>query len=135
LFSDVKVEGNQLGRDLEVTLVEVVLDVPADLTEFLTLLNGRMEEGQDVDQGLEFGSSTLLQVLRSHASVDLSDVSSKTIWGLSDNLETLLQNTEREFISWLGGQPQSEVFAGLLNIVNNSSHSFKPFGQQMTIEA
>ena len=40
----VKVQSDEAPRDIEVTVVEVILDVPTDLTVLLTLLDRGMEE-------------------------------------------------------------------------------------------
>lgn len=55
----VEVHGNELVRNRVVTHVEVVRDVPSDLAEFLSLLDNRVEERENVKHGLElkFGAS------------------------------------------------------------------------------
>lgn len=55
----VEVHGNELIRNGVVTHVEVIRDIPSDLTEFLSLLDNRMEERENVKHWLElkFGAS------------------------------------------------------------------------------
>ena len=45
IFSNVKIESNEFVRDLEITLIEVILDVPTNLAELLALLDSSVEEG------------------------------------------------------------------------------------------
>jgi len=129
----VHVKGNELEGDLEVRLVKVVLDVPANLSELLSLLDGGMEEREHVYERSELGFIGLFKVLLRNTGVDLSDVGTKTIWGLSYDLKRLLQDTKRETVSWLGCQPQSEVLIGLLEVLNDGLHFLEPVDKQMAI--
>jgi len=92
-----------------------------------------VEESKDVNKRPKFRLFRFLEVLLGETGVDLSDVGTKTIWGLSDDLKTLLQDTERETVSWLGGEPQSEVLVRLLEVFNDGLHLFEPVDQQMAI--
>jgi hypothetical protein len=45
VFSNIEIESNEFVRDLEITLIEVILDVPTNLSELLALLDSSVEEG------------------------------------------------------------------------------------------
>jgi len=92
-----------------------------------------MEEREYVHEGSKLGLVRLFKVLLGNTGVDLSDVGTKTIWGLSDDLKRFLKDTERETVSWLGGEPKSEVLIGLLEVLNDGLHLLKPVYKQMAI--
>jgi hypothetical protein len=92
-----------------------------------------MEEREHVHEGSKLGLVGLFKVLLGDTGVDLSDVSTKTIWGLSYDLKRFLKDTERETVSWLGGEPKSEVLIGLLEVLNDGLHLLKPVYEQMAI--
>lgn len=75
-----------LCPDLEVTLVEVVVHVPADLPELSSLLHHRVEERQHVHQGLERRVWTLLQHVMRDLEVSCSQVEFQPVGWLCDNL-------------------------------------------------
>jgi len=129
----VHVQGNEGEGNLEVRLVEVVLNVPANLSELLSLLDGSVEERQHVYQRAELRLIRLQEVFLSETRVDLSEIGTKTIWGLSDDLKGFLKDTEGETVSWLGGEPQSEVLVRLLEVLNDGLHFLEPRDEQMAI--
>jgi hypothetical protein len=59
-----------------------------------------MEEGKHVEHGLEFFLRAGLEDFLRKLGVCTSDVLTKTIWRLSDDLNGSLKDTKRESIRW-----------------------------------
>lgn len=71
-----------------------------------------MEETDNEDQGLEGLMRAFVQRFFGKFGKGRAHVEFKTIWGLGDHLQGFLEDAQRKSISWLGGQPQPEVFVG-----------------------
>jgi len=129
----VDVQVDQAPRDLEITIVEVIADIPADLAILLSFLDGGVEEGKHVDHLFELLARAGLENLIAHLAEVLAHVGAKTIGGLSDNLETSLKDTERELVCWHRGEPQTEALVWLLQVLNDAFECFEPTCEQVTV--
>lgn len=127
----VQVKHDELERDSEVGVVEVVVDVPSDLSILLSLLDGGVEEGQDIAEGLELFFRAFVEVFVFQLRHVLPDVSTETIRRLSDDLETLLQDTQRELVLGCSvdrhrSQPQSVALVWLVQVFNDLVELLEP---------
>jgi len=98
----IQVHRYQLLRDLVIWGSEVVIDVPSNLAEFLSLLNDGMEEGKDVKHWPELRLWTIIEDILAKSRICVLDVLTKTIWRLSNDLKWLLKDTKWELVSWRG---------------------------------
>lgn len=72
-----------------------------------------MEEGQNVQQLSKLLFRAFVNDVLGKLKVVLFDVCTKTIWWFCYNLEGSLKDTKWEFVSWIRGQPKSELFVWL----------------------
>jgi hypothetical protein len=103
-----QVKIDQFKGNHEVGFIEVILDIPTNLTEFLSLLDGSVEEGQHIKHGLEFPLGTTVEDFLRKLRVCLLDILAETIWGFSYDLNRFLKDTKRETVIWRSSQPKSE---------------------------
>lgn len=112
-----QVKVDELKGNHEVGFIEVILDVPTNFTEFLSLLDGSVEEGQHIKHGFEFLLGTTVEDFLRKLGICLLDVLTKSIWGFSYDLNRFLKDTKRETVIRRSSQPKSEGLIWLSQIL------------------
>jgi hypothetical protein len=110
-----EVKGDKVVTYSIIRLIEVVIDVPTNFSKLLSLLDHSVEEGEHVKHRFEFLFGTTFENVICKFGVRVLDILTKTIWGLSHNLQCLLQDTKRELVGRVSCQPQSKSWVWLLD--------------------
>lgn len=84
-------------------MVEIVRDVPSDLAILSPVLHDSVEETDHKDKGFEGLMRTFVEGLLGELGESRTHVELETIRRLSDHLQCLLQDAQRESVSGLRG--------------------------------
>lgn len=76
-----------------VRFIEIVIDVPADFSEFLSFLDDCMEKGEYVEHRFKLCFGTAVENVIGELRIGLLDVLTETIRGFCNHFKGFLQNT------------------------------------------
>eukprot|EP00968_Pinguiococcus_pyrenoidosus_P001316 scaffold58_cov256-Pinguiococcus_pyrenoidosus.AAC.11 len=128
-----QVQREQASGDVEVRLVKVVRDVPADLAVLLALLDDGMQEHQHEEAGLEGPVRAFLK----RGVVDLRvrgpHVELQAVRRLRDHLKAPLQDTQGELVARLCGEPEAEVCVRALLGLQRLLQRLEPRHQEVAV--
>ena len=93
-------------------MVEIIGNVPPNLTVLPAVLHDSVEETNHEDQRLERLVRALIQRFLGKLGKSRTHVQLQTVGRLSHHLQSLLQNSQREGVGRLRRQPQAEVLVG-----------------------
>lgn len=127
-----QVETDELVGNLEVRFIEVIVDVPSDLTILLSFLDDSVEEGKYIKHWLELRFGAIVHNLIRKLGVGVLDVLTESIWRLSDDLNGFLKDTKWELVSWRSCEPESEVFYWF-DVIIDDFKFFEPRDKQVTV--
>mmetsp|Transcript_29052 Transcript_29052/g.63632 ORF Transcript_29052/g.63632 Transcript_29052/m.63632 type:complete len:303 (+) Transcript_29052:1298-2206(+) len=109
----VEVEPQAELRDLEVGVVEVVGDVPAEVSELAPIDEHRVEPAHGVEQLLVLGRlAACLELALGHVVHQPRHVGLETLWRLGRHLDAALQDADWELGMGRGREPEPEGRVG-----------------------
>ena len=105
---------HELDHGSEVSLVELVGDVPAQRAELSSLLHCGVHEGHSIQHGLPLREVADLQLLLAYVGVGPPQSGLDALRGLAGVLDAGLQQVDGELLVDFGRDPQTEVVVDIL---------------------
>ena len=113
---------HKLDHGCEVSLVELVRDVPPQWAKLPPLLHCGVDEGHPIQHGLPLCKVADLQLLLADVGVGTSETRLDTLRGLTGVLDAGLQQVDGELPMHLRGDPQTEVVVDILSFQHSGQH-------------
>mmetsp|Transcript_25191 Transcript_25191/g.84666 ORF Transcript_25191/g.84666 Transcript_25191/m.84666 type:complete len:256 (-) Transcript_25191:12061-12828(-) len=128
-----QVQRKQFPRNLKVTLVEVVADVPADLAVLPALLHHRVQPRQHEQARGKGGMRALVVDGLVHLGVRRPHVQLQAVGRLRHHFQRPLQDAQREAVRGLGREPEAKVLVGRLHQFEPLLQLLQPRDEQMAV--
>ena len=107
---------HKLDHGSEVSLVELVRDVPTEWAELPSLLHRSVHKGHSIQHGLPLREVAGLHLLLADVGVGPPQSRLDALRGLAGVLDAGLQQVDGELPVHLGGDPQTEVVVDILRL-------------------
>ena len=118
----IKVVLHKLDHGSEVSLVELVRDVPTQWAELPSLLHRSVHKGHSIQHGLPLREVADLQLLLADVGVGPPQSRLDALRGLAGVLDAGLQQVDGELPVHLGGDPQTELAVDILRLQHSGQN-------------